>query len=635
MKQIFTLFIIAISFTIANAQLELTTVGSTYTLDFTGFAGEGFDAAGSDGSLDADTWAITGFSDGDKDFGEEATTGDFARGSTMGGETTGGIYGVDVFGNQGIMVQPGEPDFTPGSLRLKIWNNTGSAIGQLDIQYTVYVYNDQGRSSSLNFAHSIDTSSYTDEPTLDYTSGEAPAIFPETETKTISITGLNIPAGDFYYLKWEGDDVAGSGSRDEFALDDISITPYGAEASSEIQFSSIVLTATEGETATSYVVISEPADCSIEVSVDASSTASASDYEFASPLVLDFTSGGDAFLSFDVITNDDALVEPAETIVLKLMNVTGGCTIGFGDTFTLNLLDNDDTEPIVTEIADVTAEDVNGIGTSIGEFVQITGIVHGINLADAVGLNFTIIDETGGMRVFNAATDLSYTVAEKDEITVVGFVDQVNGLTQINAQSISLVSADNILETATTVTELGENTESNLVELMDVYYVNISEWLGDGSTFDVQVTDGINVFTVRIENSVDLASIIAPEGFDPYILNITGIGSQDDNSSPFTDGYILMPRYTSDFYINQGDAIEDISYSTISIYPNPVQDYLVIQSSENIYSIELYNTNGQSVFIENSFGQETSIDVNNLIPGLYVAKISAESGLYTHSFIKQ
>ncbi|MBK8488662.1 MAG: T9SS type A sorting domain-containing protein [Bacteroidetes bacterium] len=635
MKQIFTLFIIAISFTIANAQLELTTVGSTYTLDFTGFAGEGFDAAGSDGSLDADTWAITGFSDGDKDFGEEATTGDFARGSTMGGETTGGIYGVDVFGNQGIMVQPGEPDFTPGSLRLKIWNNTGSAIGQLDIQYTVYVYNDQGRSSSLNFAHSIDNSSYTDEPTLDYTSGEAPAILPETETKTISITGLNIPAGDFYYLKWEGDDVAGSGSRDEFALDDISITPYGAEASSEIQFSSIVLTATEGETATSYVVISEPADCSIEVSVDASSTASASDYEFASPLVLDFTSGGDAFLSFDVITNDDALVEPAETIVLKLMNVTGGCTIGFGDTFTLNLLDNDDTEPIVTEIADVTAEDVNGIGTSIGEFVQITGIVHGINLADAVGLNFTIIDETGGMRVFNAATDLSYTVAEKDEITVVGFVDQVNGLTQINAQSISLVSADNILETATTVTELGENTESNLVELMDVYYVNISEWLGDGSTFDVQVTDGINVFTVRIENSVDLASIIAPEGFDPYILNITGIGSQDDNSSPFTDGYILMPRYTSDFYINQGDAIEDISYSTISIYPNPVQDYLVIQSSENIYSIELYNTNGQSVFIENSFGQETSIDVNNLIPGLYVAKISAESGLYTHSFIKQ
>ncbi|MBK7109019.1 MAG: T9SS type A sorting domain-containing protein [Bacteroidetes bacterium] len=197
------------------------------------------------------------------------------------------------------------------------------------------------------------------------------------------------------------------------------------------------------------------------------------------------------------------------------------------------------------------------------------------------------------------------------------------------------MSADNILETATTVTELGENTESNLVELMDVYYVNISEWLGDGSTFDVQVTDGINVFTVRIENSVDLASIIAPEGFDPYILNITGIGSQDDNSSPFTDGYILMPRYTSDFYINQGDAIEDISYSTISIYPNPVQDYLVIQSSENIYSIELYNTNGQSVFIENSFGQETSIDVNNLIPGLYVAKISAESGLYTHSFIKQ
>ena len=83
---------------------------------FSGFAGAGFDASPDDGMLDSDTWIVTGLSDGDVDFGLCFTTGDFARGSTMGGITTGGVYAADILDNQALMVQPGADDFTPEHL---------------------------------------------------------------------------------------------------------------------------------------------------------------------------------------------------------------------------------------------------------------------------------------------------------------------------------------------------------------------------------------------------------------------------------------------------------------------------------------------------------------------------------------
>lgn len=636
MKQVVSFAMIVMYTAIATAQLELTAIGSTYTIDFTGYAGEGFDLAGSEGFLDADTWAVTGFSDGDKDFGEEATTGDFARGTTMGGVATGGLYGVDILGNQGIMVQPVDDDFTPGSIRLKIWNNTGAAIGQLDIQYTVYAYNDQGRSGSFNFAHSIDNSTYTDEPTLDYTSGEAATYMPETETKSIALTGLNIPDGDFYYLKWEGDDVGGSGSRDEFALDDIIITPYAVEAMPEIQFSSIVLTTTEGDSVTSYVVISESADCSVEVSVDPTSTADASDYSFTDPLILDFTSGGSTFLSFDIITIDDAAVEPSETIVFKLDNASAGCTlVSGGDVFTLHVLDNDDTDPIAVNIADVTEEDANGVAVSIGEFVKLTGIVYGVNLADDVGLNFTMRDATGGIRVVHPAADFSYTVTEKDEIEVVGLIGQENGLTIITPQSVTLLSSGNALDTATLTSLFSEETESTLIECIGgLNYVNMDEWAGDGTTFDVQVNFGSNIITVRIDNSVDLSAMPAPHMDDPYYLNITGIGSQEDADAPFTDGYIIMPRYASDIVLDPVLALPDNGNMGITLYPNPVNRECIIQSGEYMQSVALIHTGGEMVLQQYLSGNRAELDLSRLVPGMYIAKITTESGVYSQPVIK-
>ena len=128
MKKLYFVFGALLLAMTSNAQLSIPTTDVPVFIDFTGFSGAGFQPGGGGGTLNSDDWSATGFSEGDLDFGATMITGDFARGTTMGLVNTGGVYGVDIAGNQGLMVQPVADDFTPGSFILKIQNNTGVEV---------------------------------------------------------------------------------------------------------------------------------------------------------------------------------------------------------------------------------------------------------------------------------------------------------------------------------------------------------------------------------------------------------------------------------------------------------------------------------------------------------------------------
>lgn len=239
MKKIITFGVAALAVTLgsARADLVLASLNSAVVIDFEStlanvnngpFAGSGFQSAPSAGQLDSDSWAVTGWSDGALAFGGTQTAGDYARGlDNAGGVTSGGFYS---FTNSTTMsrtlgVQPGGSDWAPGTLTLRMTNQTGATITQLDIAYDIWVNNDQGRSSSFNFSHSADNSSYTAVGAMDLTSTvAADALGFQLNTRSTSLTGLSIADGAQYYIRWSGADVGGSGSRDEFALDNISIT---------------------------------------------------------------------------------------------------------------------------------------------------------------------------------------------------------------------------------------------------------------------------------------------------------------------------------------------------------------------------------------------------------------------------
>lgn len=226
-----------------KAQVIFTSF-STHTIDFDAtvngvnneaFTGTGLQPSPNSGQLDSDAWAVTGWSDGNLAFGGTQSTAstDYTRGVSSGGVNTGGIYGFDVDATAGVNrslgIQPGGSDWAPGTLTLRIRNSTGATVGSFDIAYNVYVRNDQGRANSFNFSHSTDGSAFTSESSLNLTSTATADGSPQfvAQSRSITVSGLSVADGGFFYLRWSGADVSGGGFRDEFALDDIVITAIG------------------------------------------------------------------------------------------------------------------------------------------------------------------------------------------------------------------------------------------------------------------------------------------------------------------------------------------------------------------------------------------------------------------------
>ncbi len=220
----------------ARGEVVLTGVGVEYLETFDSFRGEGIAPNPSAGQLDSDFYRVTGLSDGDTTFGGTFDSGDYARGVSTGGVGTGGIYAFDIGGGDYTLgVQPGGSDFTPGDLTIRVSNQTGENLKSLFVTADLLFFNDQDRSNSYTVS-----ASFIDND-LAFNAGElltlpspadadsAPVAWSSTPVGgLIDLTPFNqdfVNGGDFF-LRITGDDLSGSGSRDEFAINNLSVTGF-------------------------------------------------------------------------------------------------------------------------------------------------------------------------------------------------------------------------------------------------------------------------------------------------------------------------------------------------------------------------------------------------------------------------
>ncbi len=195
-------------------------------IDFSEFQGSGFASSPTRGQLDSDVWRLSGLSQGDTTYGGLYDSGDYARGVSSGGVTTGGMYAFDMGGDIALGVQATAGDFTPGTIALRVANDTGNTIDELQISYDLYLYNNSGRSSDFSFAYSLQPQLSVDVTDLGIYSEGVAASSPQwvRSQMTTQLTDMNLLDGEFLELLWYSADRSGSGGRDEFALDNISIS---------------------------------------------------------------------------------------------------------------------------------------------------------------------------------------------------------------------------------------------------------------------------------------------------------------------------------------------------------------------------------------------------------------------------
>ncbi len=386
-----TLNFVTLAFSSGIAQILLTSMDTPINIDFTSYNGSGFTSTPAAGQLDSDNWAATGMSDGNLDFGGTMTAGDYARGVTTGSITTGGFYALNDNADIRFMIQPTGPDWTPGTIILKIQNVTGETLTKIDVSYDLFINNDQDRSNSLNFSWSVDNLSYHNESAADYSSPELLDSngFVPAGTMSISVTGINIVDGDYFYLKWTGNDIGGSGSRDEFALDNIQITAVSPPSNTTVRFLLASDIASEGDGIYDITVsITNPDPLNDTYADVVLISGDAADINNFISQTVTFPAGSSADQTVSITITDDMVYEKTDTLIFDLQNVSGGdaASVYFPDQFELDIYDDDIPRIMVSEIMQNPA----AVADTDGEWFEL------YNHEDyAVDLNGWVIKDDG------------------------------------------------------------------------------------------------------------------------------------------------------------------------------------------------------------------------------------------------
>ncbi len=203
-----------------------------------------------------------------------------------------------------------------------------------------------------------------------------------------------------------------------------------------------------------------------------------------------------------------------------------------------------DLVPIpVYDISEIKGINATGIADSVEVECELRGVVHSPNFRPQ-GLQFTIEDETGAIFVFSFNENLGYDAAIGDSLHVVGTIVQFRGLTEIVPSAVTRIGSGNALNSPKLVNSINEEVESDLVQINCLTLENPNDWGGNGS-FNVDVTNGLETFTMRIDTDTELDGMEAPMG----TFNVIGVVTQSapNNAQELLEDYQLLPRFMSDF----------------------------------------------------------------------------------------
>ena len=310
----------------------------------------------------------------------------------------------------------------------------------------------------------------------------------------------------------------------------------------EVNFVLAAGSASEGSgTAPVSIDLLNPSSDTVAVQVMLSSASTATlgaDFAFTDTTIV-FAGGSAGPINLSITILEDAVVESDETVVLTLKNATNGALIGADSVFTFTITDNDfNVYPIGLVTADA---DGDGLADSLNVNCELRGVVYGVNLS-TTGLQFYLRDNTDGIQVFSGSVVSGYVVNQGDSLHVTGRIDHFNGLAEIIPTSVTLISSGNALAAPVVVTAFDETTENEYIQLNCVWLLDSALWPADGANANVNFTNGVDTFLVRIDKETEIDGSPAPMGY----LNVRGLGAQFDGSAPYTSGYQLFPMFLTD-----------------------------------------------------------------------------------------
>ena len=90
------------------------------------------------------------------------------------------------------------------------------------------------------------------------------------------------------------------------------------------------------------------------------------------------------------------------------------------------------------------------------------------------------------------------------------------------------------------------------------------------------------------------------------------------------------------FIVSSNPAIGMSEFSLendLTIFPNPVENNINIEIEEEIFSVSVINIYGKSIFKQ--INSNKTVDVSDLVSGVYLVKIELENEIVSRKIIKR
>ena len=153
--------------------------------------------------------------------------------------------------------------------------------------------------------------------------------------------------------------------------------------------------------------------------------------------------------------------------------------------------------------------------------------------------------------------------------------------------------------------------------------INDTIWAGGGSGLYPIYSNSSNINTGRK---------IYPGGFV-----ISGIAFVNNNLWVIDNEYKKLKVFPYPYSIISTTE-KWITEETISIYPNPTSDYIIIQTSDNSYEdnlIDVFDVSGKKIISGRQKSKIHKLDLKKAYSGLYMIRVSNQNHSVTRSIIKK
>lgn len=287
-------------------------------------------------------------------------------------------------------------------------------------------------------------------------------------------------------------------------------------------------------------------------------------------------------------------------VIIDSVNVSSS-TPPVGTPVTINQIQNTTTPPFDSPY--------------MGQLVETSGIVT------ATQFNGYYIQDGNG--AYNGVFVLDYvnnpTIG--DNVTITGTVDEYFNYTTVENPSVFVVnSSGNTLPAALALTTLAVNAEQYEGVLVKVSGATCTADTATNGNGEWTINDGSGALIV--DNKMFSYNAITSTDY-----NVTGV--VDYSFSNFK----LLPRDVNDVQVST--SINEFDNIKVSVYPNPVQNFINFEVNANNYSVRIVDITGKTVSNTISTSSKHRVNTANLNNGIYFYTIINNNGsvITTNKFV--